>query len=138
MYGGIKLCRIWLSLIDYFDNPATNRLIYKYLNIPFEQVEIPIDDTFRPNESPSRFWKRRKRPKEQVTAFSHACIAAAEMIVAEGAALRVIGNTKSSCFPSALLPYTETKENSLRKAHRHNPLLYLILFFVPIVCFRPV
>ena len=52
-----------------------------------------------------------KRPKEQVTAFSHACIAAAEMIVAEGAALRVIGNTKSSCFPSALLPYTETKEN---------------------------
>ncbi len=64
-----------------------------------------------------------KRPKEQVTAFSRACIAAAEMIAAEGAVLRVIGNTKSSCFPSILLPYTETKENTPAGQMRVNLLV---------------
>lgn len=64
-----------------------------------------------------------KRPKEQVTAFSRACIAAAEMIAAEGTVLRVIGNTKSSCFPSVLLPYTETKENTPAGQMRVNLLV---------------
>ena len=50
-----------------------------------------------------------KRPKEQVAAFSLACVKAAEMILAEGVLLNVIGNNKSPCFPSELLPYTEVK-----------------------------
>ncbi len=57
-----------------------------------------------------------KRPKEQVKAFSRACVAAAEMIVKEGAELRVVGNTRSNCFPSELLPYT--KECGERKNSR--------------------
>lgn len=51
-----------------------------------------------------------KRPKEQVTAFSRACVKAAEMILEEGVLLTVIGNAKSPCFPKELLPYTERKE----------------------------
>ena len=50
-----------------------------------------------------------KRPKEQVTAFSKACVKAAEMILSEGVLLNVIGNNKSPCFPSELLPYTDVK-----------------------------
>lgn len=49
-----------------------------------------------------------KRPKEQVKAFSKACVEAAEMIAREGAALYVLGNANSPCFPEELLPYTET------------------------------
>ena len=33
-----------------------------------------------------------KRPKEQVAAFSKACVKAAEMILSEGVLLRVVGN----------------------------------------------
>lgn len=47
-----------------------------------------------------------KRPKEQVCAFAQACTQAAEIIKKEGAFVRVIGNTKSSCFPKELLAYT--------------------------------
>lgn len=50
-----------------------------------------------------------KRPKEQVSAFSQACVKAAEMILAEGVSLNVVGNTKSACFPTELLPYVETR-----------------------------
>ncbi|MDE6677126.1 MAG: undecaprenyl diphosphate synthase family protein, partial [Clostridia bacterium] len=46
-----------------------------------------------------------KRPKEQVTAFSKACIRAAEIIEREGATLSVVGNDKSPMFPADLLPY---------------------------------
>ena len=50
-----------------------------------------------------------KRPKEQVLAFSKACIRAAEIVSGEGASLYVVGNTKSDCFPFDLLPYTVPK-----------------------------
>ncbi len=46
-----------------------------------------------------------KRPKEQVHAFSGACVKAAEMIARENTELFVFGNTDSSCFPVDLLPY---------------------------------
>lgn len=52
-----------------------------------------------------------KRPKEQVSAFSKACIKAAEIALRENAALYIVGNTKSACFPKELLPYTERKPN---------------------------
>lgn len=55
-----------------------------------------------------------KRPKEQVTAFSKACVQAAKMIEGERAELYVIGNTKSPCFPSELLPYTECSRQPVR------------------------
>lgn len=48
-----------------------------------------------------------KRPKEQVRAFSKACVKAAQIIAQENARLHVIGNTKSPCFPTELLPYTD-------------------------------
>lgn len=54
-----------------------------------------------------------KRPKEQVKAFSEACIKAVEQIKGEDIEIRVIGNTKSACFPEKLLPYTET-ENKIK------------------------
>ncbi|MDE7208154.1 MAG: undecaprenyl diphosphate synthase family protein, partial [Lachnospiraceae bacterium] len=50
-----------------------------------------------------------KRPKEQVAAFSKACIEAVEMLKRENAELYVIGNTSSSCFPKELLPYTNRR-----------------------------
>ena len=50
-----------------------------------------------------------KRPKEQVAAFSEACVRAVEMIEQENAELYVIGNTGSSCFPTELLPYTDRR-----------------------------
>lgn len=50
-----------------------------------------------------------KRPKEQVRAFSNACVQAVEMIAHENAALHVIGNTDSACFPTPLLPYVNVK-----------------------------
>lgn len=51
-----------------------------------------------------------KRPKEQVKAFSKACVEAVNRIKGEGVSVRVIGNTKSSCFPKELLDYTEARE----------------------------
>jgi len=50
-----------------------------------------------------------KRPKEQVKAFSKACVEAVNRIKGEGVSIRVIGNTKSSCFPKELLDYTEAR-----------------------------
>lgn len=47
-----------------------------------------------------------KRPKEQVLAFSEACIEAVRMIEQENAEVYVFGNTGSPCFPKELLPYT--------------------------------
>lgn len=48
-----------------------------------------------------------KRPKEQVKAFSQACIEAVRMIAKESVSLLVIGDTKSKCFPKELLGYTD-------------------------------
>lgn len=50
-----------------------------------------------------------KRPKEQVKAFSKACVEAVNRIKGEGVSVRVLGNTKSSCFPKELLDYTEVR-----------------------------
>lgn len=51
-----------------------------------------------------------KRPKEQVKAFSKACVEAVNQIKEEDVFVRVLGNTKSSCFPKELLSYTEERE----------------------------
>lgn len=51
-----------------------------------------------------------KRPKEQVKAFSEACVKAVEKIKGEDVEIRVIGNTKSSCFPKELLSYTDKEQ----------------------------
>lgn len=64
-----------------------------------------------------------KRPKEQVKAFSIACVSAAEMIVKEGADLCVVGNTRSNCFPSELLPYTKGGEDRKNSRMRVNLLV---------------
>lgn len=53
-----------------------------------------------------------KRPKEQVNAFSKACIEAVKMIEQENAELYVIGNTNSPCFPVELRPYAERRRQS--------------------------
>ena len=64
-----------------------------------------------------------KRPKEQVAAFSKACVKAAEMILSEGVSLYVVGNKESPCFPSELLPYTELKADSNGQRMRVNLLV---------------
>lgn len=56
-----------------------------------------------------------KRPKEQVHAFSDACVQAVQMITTENAALHVIGNTGSACFPTQLLPYVNVKRQPAQK-----------------------
>lgn len=48
-----------------------------------------------------------KRPGEQVKAFSNACVEAVKMMERENVRPYVVGNTRSSCFPKELLPYTE-------------------------------
>lgn len=48
-----------------------------------------------------------KRPREQVKAFSHACVEAVKMMEQENVKPYVVGNTTSVCFPKELLPYTE-------------------------------
>lgn len=50
-----------------------------------------------------------KRPKEQFTAFSKACVQAVELLKQEGAELLVIGNSNSDCFPEELKEYTSRK-----------------------------
>ena len=50
-----------------------------------------------------------KRPKEQVTAFSKACIEAVKMIEQESAELHIIGNTDSHCFPAELRSYANRR-----------------------------
>lgn len=64
-----------------------------------------------------------KRPKEQVIAFSKACVRAVEMIEKENAELYVIGNTESPCFPEELLPYTVRRRQSGRGSLRINFLV---------------
>lgn len=54
-----------------------------------------------------------KRPKEQVNAFSKACIEAVKMIEQENVALYVVGNTNSPCFPVELLPYTGRRRQTV-------------------------
>ena len=51
-----------------------------------------------------------KRPKEQVTAFSKACVNAVKIIEQENVDLHIIGNTQSACFPAELLPYTDREQ----------------------------
>ena len=48
-----------------------------------------------------------KRPREQLQAFSRACVEAVKLIESEDVRPYVLGNTKSSCFPKELIPYTE-------------------------------
>lgn len=64
-----------------------------------------------------------KRPKEQVLSFSRACVEAAELIVNEGALLRVAGNTKSPCFPPELLAYANADESRRDDRMRVNLLV---------------
>lgn len=47
-----------------------------------------------------------KRPKEQVLAFTEACVEAVKLIQDDDANLLVVGNTCSNMFPKELLPYT--------------------------------
>lgn len=56
-----------------------------------------------------------KRPKEQVKAFSKACVEAVKLMERENVRIYVVGNIESICFPKELLPYTkliEPKENT--------------------------
>ena len=55
-----------------------------------------------------------KRPKEQVLAFSRACIEAVRVLEQEQADIYVLGNTSSPCFPAELLPYTGRLRPSAR------------------------
>lgn len=48
-----------------------------------------------------------KRPREQLKAFSHACVEAVRLMELEDVRPYVLGNTESSCFPKELIPYTE-------------------------------
>lgn len=50
-----------------------------------------------------------KRPKEQVRAFSSACVESVKRIEREKIRPYVLGNTKSSCFPKELIPYTNVR-----------------------------
>ncbi len=47
-----------------------------------------------------------KRPAEQIQAFQQACVDAVESLAKKDADLLVVGNTQSTLFPTALLPYT--------------------------------
>lgn len=58
-----------------------------------------------------------KRPKEQVSAFTNACVQAVQMIEHENADIHVIGNTKSACFPSQLLPYVNVERQPVPDGH---------------------
>jgi len=55
-----------------------------------------------------------KRPKEQLEAFSKACVEAVKMIGNENVSLMVIGDTSSQCFPKELLPYTKCDRSNLK------------------------
>lgn len=55
-----------------------------------------------------------KRPKEQVKAFSKACVEAVKMIEREQVDIYVLGNTESPCFPTELKPYTSLKNSTDR------------------------
>ena len=64
-----------------------------------------------------------KRPKEQVEAFSKACVKAVEMIASEDVLLSVVGNYKSPCFPAELMPYTAVNADSTEEKMRVNFLV---------------
>lgn len=66
-----------------------------------------------------------KRPKEQVAAFSNACVSAVKLLEQENVKLYVIGNTESPCFPVDLLPYTDIRKQpvSSRETLRINFLV---------------
>ena len=66
-----------------------------------------------------------KRPKEQVKAFSKACVDAVNRIKGEDVSVRVLGNTKSSCFPEELLAYTEEREP--QEAHKKKMKVNLLV-----------
>ena len=51
-----------------------------------------------------------KRPAEQKEAFQNACVEAVRELMDKDAALLVVGNTQSSCFPKELLPFTKRTE----------------------------
>lgn len=51
-----------------------------------------------------------KRPTNQRTAFTDACIRAVHLLANEDASLLVVGNTKSPMFPKELLPYTKRQD----------------------------
>ncbi len=53
-----------------------------------------------------------KRPKAQVAAFTSACCKAVELIESAGAAVCVVGNTRSACFPRELLAYTKRQDDT--------------------------
>lgn len=53
-----------------------------------------------------------KRPKEQLKAFSRACVEAVKLMESESVRPFVLGNTKSSCFPKELIPYTEPETSA--------------------------
>lgn len=50
-----------------------------------------------------------KRPREEVRAFSEACVEAVRMIQQHDAALLVVGNDQSAMFPDELRPYTQER-----------------------------
>lgn len=50
------------------------------------------------------------RPKEQVEAFSRACVQAVELIASEPVSLLVVGNDKAAVFPPELRPYMKRKD----------------------------
>ena len=53
-----------------------------------------------------------KRPREQLQAFSRACVKAVKLMESEGVRPFVLRNTKSSCFPKELIPYTEPETSA--------------------------
>lgn len=58
-----------------------------------------------------------KRPSYQKEAFTKACVDAAKILIEEGAALLVLGNTNSPMFPQELTPYTtrtKAKEGQIK------------------------
>lgn len=71
-----------------------------------------------------------KRPKEQVTAFSRACVEAVKQIEQEEVRLYVVGNAKSACFPKELLPYTKLPEATENDSKTMNPKAIKVNFLV--------
>ncbi|HAY3897537.1 MULTISPECIES: undecaprenyl diphosphate synthase family protein [Clostridium] len=51
-----------------------------------------------------------KRPSEQKLAFIQACIDSVMLLTKEDCEILVIGNTESSAFPKALIPFTTRKK----------------------------
>lgn len=64
-----------------------------------------------------------KRPKEQVKAFSKACVEAVNRIKEEDVSVRVLGNTKSACFPKELIAYTGARKPQENEKTKVNVLV---------------